>query len=197
MGSTGDISVKDTVNAFGVYCKEFPFAYNLKAKELYKNSWHDTNGDDEYVPSTLKMESYELTATFVMKDASLTIRSNFKAFLNYIVSGELKVYDKYTNIGKQNVRFVSVEDDIRYEKYKEIPQLYSSSKTYVIGDVCQNNGNLYSCKTSISTPEQFNFSHWNILIREYGLLSDIVNHSIIEFKVRFKVNDPITDIVLT
>lgn len=37
---------------------------------------------------------------------------------------------------------------------------YSSSSTYIIGDLCIYNNKLYRCKTAISTSEVWNATHW-------------------------------------
>lgn len=42
------------------------------------------------------------------------------------------------------------------------PLAYNSSLTYVVGDYCNYNGNNYICKTTISTPEAFNNSKWQV-----------------------------------
>lgn len=41
---------------------------------------------------------------------------------------------------------------------------YDSTKTYAKGDYCIYNNTLYKCKTAISTPEEWNASHWDATI---------------------------------
>ena len=41
---------------------------------------------------------------------------------------------------------------------------YDSTKTYTVGDYCIYDNTLYKCKTAISTPEEWNASHWDATI---------------------------------
>ena len=55
---------------------------------------------------------------------------------------------------------------------------YDSTKTYAKGDYCIYNNTLYKCKTAISTPEEWNASHWDatIVTDELSeLKTDLVN----------------------
>lgn len=112
-----DALVVDTFDNWGIVCKDFPFKLYGEAKELPSNDWKDEDGDDEYIPSELKIDSYELEVEFVYKGDMNTANTNIKAFLDYLTGrdgtgAELMVYDTYTKIGRQHVRFVSVDDDI-------------------------------------------------------------------------------------
>lgn len=112
-----DAPVVDTFDNWGIVCKDFPFKLYGEAKELSSHDWNDEDGDDEYIPSELKIASYELDVEFVYKGAMDTANSNIEAFLDYLTGrggtgAELQVYDTYTKIGRQGVRYVSVDDDI-------------------------------------------------------------------------------------
>lgn len=112
-----DALVVDTFDNWGIVCKDFPFKLYGEAKELPSTDWKDEDGDDEYIPSELKIASYELEVEFVYKGDMNTANTNIKAFLDYLTGrggtgAELIVYDTYTKIGRQHVRFVSVSDDI-------------------------------------------------------------------------------------
>lgn len=112
-----DASVVDTLDNWGIVCKDFPFKLYGEAKELSSNDWKDEDGDDEYIPSELKIASYELEVEFVYKGSINTANVNIKGFLDYLTGrggtgAELMVYDTYTKIGRQSVRYVSVDEDI-------------------------------------------------------------------------------------
>lgn len=112
-----DAPVVDTFDNWGIVCKEFPFQLYGEAKELPKNDWLDEDGDDEYIPSELKIAAYEVDVEFVYKGAANTANVNIKAFLDYLTGrggtgAELMVYDTYTKIGRQSVRYVNVDDDV-------------------------------------------------------------------------------------
>lgn len=112
-----DAPVVDTFDNWGIVCKDFPFKLYGEAKELSSHDWHDEDGDDEYIPSELKIASYELDVEFAYKGAMDTANSKISDFLDYLTGrggtgAELQVYDTYTKIGRQGVRFTSVDDDV-------------------------------------------------------------------------------------
>lgn len=112
-----DDLVVDTFDNWGIVCKDFPFNLYGEAKELSSQDWMDEDGEDEYVPSELKIASYEMDVEFVYKGDMNTANVKIREFLDYLTGrggtgAELQVYDTYTKIGRQKVRFVSIEDDI-------------------------------------------------------------------------------------
>ena len=116
-----DALVVDTLDNWGIVCKEFPFKLYGEAKELPSHDWKDEDGDDEYIPSKLPIASYELEVEFAYKGVMDSANASIKGFLDYLTgrdgSGvELMVYDTYTKIGRQSVRFVSVSDDVFYRQ---------------------------------------------------------------------------------
>lgn len=116
-----DALVVDTLDNWGIVCKEFPFKLFGEAKELPSHNWKDEDGDDEYIPSKLPIASYEVEVEFAYKGVMDSANASIKGFLDYLTgrdgSGvELMVYDTYTKIGRQHVRFVSVSDDVFYRQ---------------------------------------------------------------------------------
>lgn len=116
-----DALVVDTLSNWGIVCKEFPFKLYGEAKELPTRDWKDEDGDDEYIPDELKIASYELEVEFVYKGNIDSANTQIKSFLDYLTGrggtgAELMVYDTYTKIGRQSVRFVSVEEDVFYRQ---------------------------------------------------------------------------------
>lgn len=109
--------VVDTLGKWGVVCKDFPFKVYGDAKDLPKHDWKDEDGDDEYIPSVLPISSYEMEVEFAYKGAMDSANKKIKEFLDYLTGrdgtgAEFSVYDTYTRIGRQHMRFVSVKDDI-------------------------------------------------------------------------------------
>lgn len=116
-----DASVIDTLDSWGIVCKDFPFKLYGEAKELPSQDWKDEDGDDEYIPSELPIASYEIDVEFVYKGTINTANVYIRAFLDYLTGrggtgAELMVYDTYTKIGRQHVRYVSVGEDIFWRK---------------------------------------------------------------------------------
>ena len=116
-----DASVVDTLSDWGIVCKDFPFKLYGEAKELPSFDWKDEDGDDEYVPDELKISAYEIEVEFAYKGAMDSANTKIRGFLDYltgrgVTGAELMVYDTYTKIGRQSVRFVSVGDDVFYRQ---------------------------------------------------------------------------------
>lgn len=114
-------SVVDTLDNWGIVCKDFPFKLHGEAKELPFHDWKDEDGEDEYVPEELKLASYEIDVEFAYKGNVGTANVNIKGFLDYLTGrggtgADLMVYDTYTKIGRQHVRFVSVDEDVFYRQ---------------------------------------------------------------------------------
>lgn len=112
-----DALVVDTLDSWGIVCKDFPFKLYGEAKELPKHDWKDVDGDDEYVPDTLPIAAYEMEVEFAYKGDMFTANSRIKGFLDYLTGrdgdgAEFMAYDTYTRIGRQNMRFVSVSEDV-------------------------------------------------------------------------------------
>ena len=113
--------VVDTLDNWNIVCKDFPFKLYGEAKELPSQDWHDKDGEDEYIPNELKIAAYEIDVEFAYKGAIDSANIKIREFLDYLTGrggtgAELMVYDTYTKIGRRNVRFVSVEDDVFYRQ---------------------------------------------------------------------------------
>ena len=133
-----DALVVDTLDNWGIVCKEFPFKLYGEAKELPSHDWKDEDGDDEYIPSKLPIASYEVEVEFAYKGVMDSANANIKGFLDYLTGrdgsgAELMVYDTYTKIGRQNVRFVSVGDDVFYRQ-EEGGDVVVFSVTFKVND---------------------------------------------------------------
>lgn len=48
--------------------------------------------------------------------------------------------------------------------------IYDNTKTYEVDDFCEYDGDLYKCSTAITTPEAWNSSHWDEIIRNVSNL---------------------------
>lgn len=110
IGKEGD-SVKDVLVEWGIYHKHIPFNLYPKIKEPPKVNFPDQDGDDEYLPATPHYEAYEMKATFIYKGPADTANANIRAFLDYLQGSYFTIYDEYSKIGRQKVRFVEADDD--------------------------------------------------------------------------------------
>lgn len=132
---------------WGMVAKSNPYPALPTPKEVYKNEWLDENGDDEY-NAQMYYESFEFDVQFYIKtigeSAESDLRSQIDSFFAKVESGEFMVYDSYTGMGRQKVRYAGYSEE-------EFKRKFQSS------------------------------SNWARAI----------------FTVTFKVNDPITRIVLS
>lgn len=46
--------------------------------------------------------------------------------------------------------------------YSNLADLYDATVAYSVGDYCFYQGNIYRCTTAITTPEEFNYGHWEL-----------------------------------
>lgn len=115
--------VKETIADFGIpgtndegaYASEFPFKPFGDTKELPSNNWFDEHGKDPYIPKHLFFKSYETTLKFSCKGkTSAYAKKTVNSFVRYLAGldgtgATFMIYDTYNNIGRGNVRFVSLE----------------------------------------------------------------------------------------
>lgn len=101
-----DASAWDTRD-YGMIVQEQPFPDNYEAKEPYKNTWHDENGDDEYTDAMFR-KAFEYTLKLFIQAGTIeevnTLRDAFRA---KIKSGSFKIWDSWQKRGFASVRFVS------------------------------------------------------------------------------------------
>lgn len=107
----------DTKAQWGFLAKSNPYPALPNPKAPYNNEWSDLNGDDEYTTHiyyeafTFDVEFYIRTKTSSTGTPAVTttaveeLRSQMASFFNTVKEGTFKVYDEYTGLGRQNVRF--------------------------------------------------------------------------------------------
>ena len=130
----------DTQDTFGIVCRDFPFKIYGEAKQLPSISWHDSHGNDEYVPPSLYIDAYDLQIDFAYKGPRDSANHAIRSFLNYITGNdglnqgaELMVYDTYTRIGRQKVRYVSVAEEMTVRNDHD-GDVFTFSVTFRIND---------------------------------------------------------------
>lgn len=108
----------ETNSEWGLIAKTNPYPALPSAKQPYSNDWKDENGDDEQ-NEHIYYESFEFSVGFYIRakdtvngpTAQEIIRSKMAAFFNAIRNGEFKVYDAYTALGRQKIRYVKYEEE--------------------------------------------------------------------------------------
>lgn len=99
---------------WGLVAKFNPFPILPNPKEPYKNEWLDEDGDDEY-NEQMYYEAFEFDVTFYVKvkgsDAEKTLISQIEDFFSKIRNGEFKIYDSYTGLGRQKVRYAGFNEE--------------------------------------------------------------------------------------
>ncbi|MBQ6097916.1 MAG: hypothetical protein IJK99_09235 [Bacteroidales bacterium] len=115
-----DASAKNTATEWGLVAKTNPYPALPDPKEPYKNDFADEDGDDEYVADihyqsfTFQVEFYikafDTTVNNVTTPAVDVLRKQMSDFFGHIKKGEFKVYDSYTGLGRQKVRYAGYEE---------------------------------------------------------------------------------------
>lgn len=110
----------DTLEEWGLVTKTNPFYSLPDAKETYSNDWYDEDGLDEY-NEQLHYKHVDIEVSFYLKTiganrdlAIQELNARLEAFFSRIRKGEMKIYDAYTQIGRQKVRYKS----FRKEEFK-------------------------------------------------------------------------------
>lgn len=114
--ASSDTSASDTT-VWGLVAKSNPYPVLPDAKDPYKNDWLDEDGDDEYT-TTMHYKPLEFSVKFYVKafatnsdSAVKVLHSQLDSFFDKIKHGEFKVYDAYTGLGRQKVRYVGYKED--------------------------------------------------------------------------------------
>ena len=117
--STGaSYPVKELGEDFKLYEVESKFYGNAAVKDIPTRSWHDEDGDDEFVPETYKYKSYEMSVKLACKGDSMSSNTTIKALKDYLSGGQFEIFDTFNGIGRQHVRFVEIPDDaVLYRHY--------------------------------------------------------------------------------
>ncbi len=112
---TADDATAWSTEVYGLVAKSNPYPIMPSPKEPYSIDWKDANGDDEYVNEQF-FKSQELSVKFYCKvpegdDSEKILRGQLSAFFEKIKEGEFLIYDDYTGIGRQKVRYAGYEED--------------------------------------------------------------------------------------
>ena len=105
-------SVVETIEDLGLYCVDIPFKPAGDVKDIVSRDWKDENGVDEYIPADgLKMSAYEIDVKFGYKGDKLGANKAISSLLSCLAAGYVSIYDTYTDIGRQKVRLVKLNDN--------------------------------------------------------------------------------------
>lgn len=99
--------VVETGRDFGMHLNSAPALLGREAKDIAKRSWHDEDGDDEYVPPVLYIKSCEQTLKFVYRGGEGSAPAAINRFVDFLSSGTFSYYDEYYQSSGGDVRFVS------------------------------------------------------------------------------------------
>lgn len=111
-----DLKALDTAKEWGMVAKTNPYPAFPEPKEPYKNDFRDENGDDEYTHKihyqsfTFEVDFYIKTYATPRKTAVDVLQSQMFSFFSKVRNGQFKVYDAYTGLGRQKVRYGGYEE---------------------------------------------------------------------------------------
>lgn len=125
--------VKDSYTEWGMIVKSVPFKPIPDPKEIYSEDWPDEDGEDEYIPSIMHYKAYEMDVSFFYIGDSNTANASIISFFNYIKNGLFKIYDTYTGIGRQNVRYAGYKENA-FLRRDEIGDIVEFTVTFKVND---------------------------------------------------------------
>lgn len=101
----------DTKATWGMIAKTNPYPLLPTPKDPYSNDWKDEDGDDEYT-TYMHYKGFEMEVEFYMKamagtgtTAAAELHNAAWAFFSAVREGNFRVYDEYTGLGFQRVRY--------------------------------------------------------------------------------------------
>lgn len=114
--TSSDGTAIDTTQ-WGLVAKVNPYPALPDAKDPYKNDWLDEDGEEEYV-ADMHYKPMEFSVSFFVKafatqtdSAVKVLRSQIDGFFAKVRNGGFKIYDSYTGLGRQDVRYVGYKED--------------------------------------------------------------------------------------
>jgi hypothetical protein len=114
-----DAAAIDTTQ-WGLVAKANPFPAIPNPKQPYKSEWLDADGDDEYT-GKMYYEAFEFDVTFYIKtigdNAGKELIEQMQSFFDKIKSGEFKIYDSYTGLGRRKVRYAGFNEEEYKRRY--------------------------------------------------------------------------------
>jgi len=112
----GDQSAIDSYATYNVVLEDMP-DIPLEPKNIFTQDWYDQDGNDVYIPATLKYKAAECKFKFIAKnDGNTSVKSVYNSFVNYLEGKMFSFYCEYNTIGKQNVRLVKKPEEAEYFK---------------------------------------------------------------------------------
>lgn len=146
--------VKETISSFQMYPMTMPFAVGGEAKKLPSNDWPDEDGLEEYVPEDgIPLQAYEIELQFGFRFDGATgqyglyglfgrAQAAMDAFRKYLTGRDgsgvwLMFFSEHTGVGRQKVRFSSMDPEPEYIKTKQGERLFCKVKLKIDDPVTQ------------------------------------------------------------
>lgn len=162
---TGTIPTYESVSQWGVWCKDIPFQIADGVKKPASRTWNDEHGDDEYIAST----------GMFMEAYTMEVEFGCKV-MKAVTDGQTNI-PAVTDVQKK------VADFLEYLRSSGMMKMYSSytriGRQYVRLE-SYNDGTWQSKK------------EWRTVNNVRTL---VTTEEFLVFKIKFKVNDPVTNII--
>lgn len=111
-----DETATDT-REWGLIAKTNPYPALPDPKDPYGNDWNDEDGEEEFT-AAMHYKSLEFEVAFYCKafaaegdSAVKVLRDQLDAFFDKIKQGDFRIYDSYTGLGRQKVRYAGFKED--------------------------------------------------------------------------------------
>lgn len=117
--TTEGAHTKNVLDDFGFYIKEIPFPLTTEAKDIETVSYYDEDGDEEYIPSVIRVKGYDMSVTLTSRGDRETLYGRYVALRNYLLGrdgtgAEFMLYDDWHGIGRTGIRLKKFDDDANF-----------------------------------------------------------------------------------
>ena len=111
----------DLLRDYNIVAQDFPFVKNPESKELPTRNWPGSDGLDVYVPKQMPVKEYVLEVTFLYKGIEQNMRSDIKAFIDFLygrnygaIGSRLAIYNERVAMGRKDITVKSVSNELFY-----------------------------------------------------------------------------------
>lgn len=123
--SKDGVSVFDSIDTWGLVLKSAPLMLGGKVKSPSKRSWYDEDGDEEYVPSVQKLESFDVKYELGYKGSAGSANAVYSSLTEFLTGADgtgsvFSAYDDWSKCGWERCRFSELSIDSKsYRSWNE------------------------------------------------------------------------------
>lgn len=142
MGADSEGNARPTYNIreyFGFVIQELPFESSTDVKDVDTVDYFDEDGSNEWMPTHLRIKSYEMKVKFISKGTKDELYARYSLLRNYLLGRDntgvaFMLYDDYHGIGRKDIRLQKLDDDAEYEPLNDGSFVFCIEATFKVND---------------------------------------------------------------